>query len=51
MEKQSSILSEYKTVEIHRPNLPNILKFVDREFKVIYINLDAAPNAKIVGLK
>ena len=51
MKKRSPILSEYKTVEIHRPHLPNILKFVDREFKVIYINLDAAPNAKIVGLK
>ena len=44
-------LDAYKVVNVHRPQLPQILKFIDREFQVIYINLDAAPGAKIVALK
>ena len=44
-------LDKYRVIEIHRPQLPQILKWIDREFQVIYINLDAAPDAKIVGLK
>lgn len=45
------ITDHYRRVPIHRPHLPHILKWIDREFQVIYINLDAAPGAKIVGLK
>jgi hypothetical protein len=45
------MLDAYKIMEIHRPQLPHILKWVDREFRVIYINLDAAPGAKVVALK
>lgn len=54
MDKKRSktpILDTYRVIQIRRPYLPHILKFVDREFQVIYINLDAAPGAKIVGLK
>ena len=51
MKKNPSLLNSFRVVRIHRPHLPHILKWVDREFGVIYVNLDAAPNAKIVGLK
>lgn len=49
--KAKPMLDSYKTIEIHRPKLPYILKWIDREFKTIYINLDAAADAKIVYLK
>lgn len=45
------ITDYYRKVFIHRPHLPHIAMFVDREFEVIYINLDADPGAKIVELK
>lgn len=48
---KTPILDNYRKIPIHRPQLPQILKYIDREFKVIYINLDAAPDAKIVYLK
>ena len=51
MKSKTPILDSFIRIEIHRPQLPHILKFIDREFGVIYINLDAAPDAKIVGLK
>lgn len=43
-------LDEFKRVEIHRPQYPLILKWIDLEFHVIYINLDAAENANIICL-
>ena len=49
--KKTPTLDTYRVEEIHRPHLPHILKWIDREFKVIYVNLDAAPDAKIVSLK
>lgn len=51
MNRDASVLSKYKVVMIHRPHLPHIIKFVDREFQVVYINKDAAPDAKVVWLK
>lgn len=48
---KTPILNTFRTVYIHRPHLPHILKFIDREFQVIYINMDAAPDAKVVALK
>lgn len=48
---RTSNLSRYRIINIHRPQLPQILKFIDREFEVIYINLDAAPDAKIVWMQ
>lgn len=48
---KTQTLDEYRIIKIHRPHLPHILKFIDREFQVIYINLDAAPDAKVVWLK
>ena len=44
-------LDKYKVITVRRPQLPQILKFIDREFKVIYVNKDAAPDARIVWLK
>lgn len=51
MKNKTPTLDKYRVYHIHRPQLPHILKFIDREFEVIYVNLDAAPDAKIVGLK
>jgi hypothetical protein len=51
MKNKTTTLDKYRVYYIHRPHLPHILKFIDREFEVIYINLDAAPGAKVVGLK
>lgn len=51
MNQSASVLSKYKVVTIRRPQLPHIIKFVDREFQVVYINKDAAPDAKVVWLK
>ena len=51
MNRDTSILSKYRVIMIHRPHLPHIIKFVDREFRVVYINKDASPNAKVVWLK
>lgn len=44
-------LDKFRVIEVHRPQLPHILKWIDREFGVIYVNKDAAPGAKVVGLK
>ena len=49
--RKATHLDSYRKIPVHRPQLPHILKFIDREFEVIYINLDAAPNAKVVWLK
>ena len=43
-------LDEYRRIEIHRPQYPLILKWVDPEFKVIYINMDVAEDANIICL-
>lgn len=43
-------LDSFRSILIRRPQYPHIIKWVDAEFQVIYINLDAAPDAKIVGL-
>ena len=51
MRNKHTQLDSFRTIPIHRPQLPHILRFIDREFQVIYINLDAAPDAKIVWLK
>ena len=48
---KTPVLETYRIIEIRRPHLTHILKFIDREFQVIYINKDAAPNAKVVWLK
>lgn len=41
----------YRIMYTYRPHTPHILKFVDREFEVIYINKAADPGAKIVWLR
>lgn len=51
MKNKAPSLDNYRLYYIHRPHLPHILKFIDREFEVIYINLDASPDAKVVWLK
>ena len=49
--RKTTHLDSYRKIPVHRPQLPHILKFIDREFQVIFNNLDAAPDAKIVWLK
>lgn len=51
MKNKAPSLDTFRVYHIHRPHLPHILKWIDREFGVIYVNLDAAPNAKVVWLK
>lgn len=43
-------LEEYRRIEIHRPQYPLVLRWVDPEFHVIWINADAADNANIICL-
>lgn len=43
-------LDEYRRIEIRRPQHPLVLKWVDPEFHVIWINADAAENANIICL-
>ena len=40
MKNKAPSLDTFRVYHIHRPHLPHILKFIDREFEVIYINLD-----------
>lgn len=49
-ETEGGILSIFRRIEIRRPQYPWILKWIDREFQVIYINLCADPDAKIIQL-
>ena len=51
MKKKQRALDGYRILYIHRPNTPQIERFIDREFQVIYINTAAAPGAKIVWLQ
>ena len=48
---EASALAHYRIYKVSRPNAPHVLKWIDREFEVIYINTAAQPNAKIVRLK
>ena len=48
---KTPILDTYRKIEVFRPNTPQIARFIDREFKVIYVNTAADPGAKIVYLK
>lgn len=43
-------LETYRRIEVHRPQYPLILKWVDPEFHVIWINTDAASGANIICL-
>ena len=43
-------LETYRCIEIRRPQYPLVLKWVDPEFHVIWINADAAENANIICL-
>lgn len=42
-------LDSFRNILIRRPRYPHIIKWVDAEFEVIYINVDAAPDANVVG--
>ena len=46
---RTPITDKYRTIYIRRPQHPHIIKWVDPEFEVIYINMDAAPDAKVVA--
>lgn len=43
-------LDEYRRIEIRRPQYPLVLKWVDPEFHVIWINVDATKSANIICL-
>ena len=45
-----SPLSRFREIPIRRPQYPEVLKWIDREFEVIYVNLDADPDANIIIL-
>lgn len=48
---RTPILDTFRKIEVYRPKTPQIDRWIDREFKVIYINTAAAPGAKITYLK
>lgn len=41
----------YRIFYTHRPQAPNVLKYIDPEFEAIYINTAAAPGAKVVWMR
>ena len=43
-------LSAYSILHVHRPDQPEIERWIDRETQTIYINTGAKPNAKIIKL-
>ena len=47
MQDETSILDTFRRIEIRRPQYPWILEWIDREFHVIWKNIDAADDAKI----
>ena len=47
MQSKTPILDTFRKIEIHRPQYPQILEWIDREFQVIWKNMDAAEGAKI----
>lgn len=48
---RTPMLDTFRRIEVYRPKTPQIDRWIDREFKVIYINTAAAPGAKITYLK
>ena len=50
MEIEDASLREYRRIEIRRPQYPQVIEWVDTEFKVIFTNGAAAPDAKIICL-
>lgn len=47
MQSKPPALDTFRRIEIHRPQYPGILEWIDREFQVIWKNLDAAAGANI----
>lgn len=45
-----SALAGYRTINTRMPDQPDILKYIDRVEKVIYINHSAKPGANIIRL-
>lgn len=50
MNGENIALADFRRIEIHRPQYPQVLKWVDPEFHVMWINRDAAENANIICL-
>ena len=40
-------LEEYRRIEVRRPQYPQVLEWIDREFRVRWVNICAAPTANI----
>lgn len=47
MESITPSLNTFRRIEIRRPQYPQIREWIDREFRVIWKNMDAAEDAKI----
>lgn len=50
MESQSTALETLRRIEIRRPQYPQILEWIDREFHVRWVNTCAMPGANISWL-
>lgn len=50
MESQSAALDTLRRIEVRRPQFPQILEWIDREFHVRWVNLCAMPGANISWL-
>ena len=44
------MLEAYSITHVHRPDMPDVERWIDREDMIIYINTAAKPGAKIVVL-
>lgn len=47
---RNRILSSYSILHVHRPDYPDIERWIDRETQTIYVNTCARPGANIVVL-
>ena len=49
-QSRTPILDSYSILHIHRPDRPDIERWIDRDEHIIYVNTGAKPGAKIVVL-
>ena len=50
MGNHAPMLDGFRRISIRRPQFPLILEWIDREFQVIWKNLDATKDANIICL-
>ena len=44
------LLDNFARVRVYRPDVPHILRWIDVERQVVYINTSADPEAKVIVL-